>query len=252
VLGEEDEILEPTLLGSYELKADEYIWEWDMYEQGYFSIEPYLDIPRRYIFGDTVKVERSWDLKGGYPLDISCNEVDLTTEEMGNIHKCSLSYNNELITEDVRHEVYCFYEPGRNCIYNIGVVVFSNSYSNGNTEHLITMKYNGQSHNDITVYHLEDGKYRPLPFKYEKDGEYFSDLSYLVSGTTFEIYGVSKYGIFDKFIDSGMELATYFSEPTMGIGNNVKGIHSLWKVEDDGLYLRKTVMELYREEELQD
>ena len=73
----------------------------------------------------------------------------------------------------------------------------------------------------------------------------------MVSSNTFELYGVGKYGLIDKFVDGDMELVTYFSEPTMGIGNNVEGINSIWRVEDDGLYLRKTVMELYREEELE-
>ena len=48
-----------------------------------------------------------------------------------------------------------------------------------------------------------------------------------------------------------MELVTYFSEPTMAMDNNLRGIHTVWKLENDGLYLKKTIMEVYREEELE-
>jgi hypothetical protein len=247
----EAETLEPTLIGTYEFEADEYIYDWDIYEQGYFQLERYIDTPREYIFGDTVQVNRSWDLKNGYKLDVECEEIDISTVDIDNPYKCSIYYNDKLIRDDIKHEAYCFYEGGNNCVYNLGIVVYSNPYVESDTEHLITMKYISNYFTDISVYVLEDGEYKPLFFKYKEGEEYLSELRYMVSSATFDLYGVGKYGLIDQIVDGDKELVTYFSDPTMGIDNNLKGIDTIWRVEDDGLYLRKTVMEVYREEEME-
>ena len=179
------EVIQPTLLGSYEIEGDEYIWEWDMNDYGYFYLEKYIDTPRQYIFGDTVEVKRSWDLKNGYKLEVYCEEIDISTVDIDNPYRCSVYYDGKLIRNDIRHEAYCFYEGGNNCVYNIGIVVYSNAYSESDTEYLITTKYITGFFSDISVYVLENGEYRPLPFKYRDGEEYLSELSYMVSSNTF-------------------------------------------------------------------
>ena len=244
---EEEYELEPTLIGNYEFVPDEYVWNWNMNDYGYFYLDRYIDIPSNYIPKEMYSLKESWNLKNNYKLELNCNPIDVKNLEEDSTYKCSVSYNNKVISTDVRHDVFCIYPNAKSCHDLTGVILYSNKYSAGNKEYLFLMSYAGESFNDLSVYRLEDGEYFPLMFKYEYKGENFSKQTYTVSGTKFELYGVSKYGMFDKLMDGDMELVTFFTEPTMGVYNNIYGLNSIWSVEGDGLYLKKTVMELIKD-----
>ncbi len=240
----ESSLLEPSLIGNYEYIPDEYVWYFDIDNYGYFELNKLIDIPQLYLPKQIYSVKESWNLKNNYKLDLVCDPVDITKVGIGDSFKCNISYNNKVIDTNVRHDVFCYWKTNKSCIDNIGVILYSNRYSKGDVEYLSLISREDESHNKLSVYKLENGEILLLPFKYEYKGENFSDKSYTVSGTQFELYGIKKYGIFDMVSDGDMELVTFFDEPTMGYNNNIAGIHDIWKIDNDGLYLRKSVMEL--------
>jgi hypothetical protein len=241
---EDEELLEPQLIGTYELEADEYVWRWDMYNYGYFNLNKIVDIPRYYLPKEIYKVSDSWNLKNNYKLDLECEEVDVGSGDLGDSYKCTVSYNDKVIETDVRHDIYCYWDTNESCTDNIGVVVYSNRYSEGSVEYMFLLTKEGEEYNKLSGYRLENGEATLLPFKYEHKGEQFSDKSYTISEAEFELYGIQMYGMFDYLMDGDIELVTFFQEPTMGYNNNIEGIDFVWDVENDGLYLRKTIMEL--------
>ena len=239
--------LEPTLIGNYDFVPDEYVWNWDMDEYGYFFLNRYIDIPSHYIPKKTYTLKESWNLKNNYPLELNCNPIDVKNLEEDTTYKCSISYNGKVISTNVRHDIFCLYPKTKSCYDLTGVALYSNKYTSGNEEYLFLISDAGETLNDLSVYRLDNGEYLPLMFKYEYKGENFSKQTYIISSTKFELYGVGKYGMFDKLMDGDMELVTFFTEPTMGVYNNIYGIYSIWAVERDGLYLRKSVMELIQD-----
>ncbi len=54
----------------------------------------------------------------------------------------------------------------------MGVLLYSNPYSAGSVEYLFLISKNGDIHNKLYAYRLENGKVTLLPFKYEYKGEY--------------------------------------------------------------------------------
>jgi hypothetical protein len=241
---EDGDPIEPRLKGTYEYVPDEYVWYWNPYEQGYYDLNRYIDTPESYLPEQVFATKQSWNLKNGYTLKVNCGEVDLRQVKMLGTYECSVLYNDTLLSQDVRRDIFCYGSNLKNCNERIGIVLYSNRYSDSAVEHLVVASKEGTSHNSISVYRLEDGEARFLPFKYEYKGEHFSDKDYMISSLQFEMYGVGKYGLFDLLVDGDTELVTFFQEPTMGVENNIRGIHNIWSVEDDGLYLRKSIMEL--------
>jgi len=241
---DEEDPIEPRLKGTYEYTPDEYVWQWNAYEQGYYDLNRYIDIPESYLPEQVFVTQRSWDLKNGHTLKVNCSEIDLKEVKMFGTYKCSVLYDDNLLSQDVRRDIFCYGSNLKNCNERIAVVLYSNRYSDSSVEHLVIASREGTSHNSITVYRLDDGDARSLPFKYEYNNENFSDKSYMISSLQFEMFGMEKYGMFDFLVDGDIELVTFFQEPTMGVHNNIWGIHNIWTVEDDGLYLRKSTMEL--------
>jgi hypothetical protein len=239
-----DTFIEPTLRGTYEYVPDEYVWEWSTEREGYYILNRYIDIPEYYLPEYVVKTERSWYLKNADLLEVECEEVDLRNVKLGDIFKCSVSYNGKVLSSNVRYNPFCFGSGLQSCSERIGIVVYSNRYGLSDAEYLIIGSSEGLNHNKIEVYRLEKGEAQLLPFKYEYKDENFSDKSYMISAFDFDMYGIEKYGLFDLLVEGDIELVTFFQEPTMGVNNNIRGLYNIWKVEDDGLYLKKSVMEL--------
>ncbi len=244
---QEQILLEPKLIGSYEFVPDEYVWEWDMYSYGYFNLDRMIDIARFYIPKEVYKVSKSWNLKDNNKLDLVCDEVDVRKVELGDSYKCTVSFNNKVIDTDVRHDIFCFWDSNKSCTDNVGIVLFSNRYSEGSIEYLFLLNKEGEDYNKLSGYKIEDGEIRLLPFKYEYKGESYSDDSYTILESVFELYGIVMYGMFDYLTDGDVELVTFFQEPTMGLNNNIDGINYIWSLQEDGFHLRKTVMELIEE-----
>ncbi len=240
-------LLEPKLIGNYEFIPDEYVWEWDMYSYGYFNLDRMIDIARFYIPKEIYKVSKSWNLKDNNKLDLVCDEVDVRKVELGDSYKCTVSFNNKVIDTDVRHDIFCFWDSNKSCTDNVGIVLFSNRRSEGSIEYLFLLNKEGEDYNKLSAYKIEDGEIRLLPFKYEYKGESYSDDSYTILESVFELYGIVMYGMFDYLTDGDVELVTFFEEPTMGLNNNIDGINYIWSLQEDGFHLRKTVMELIEE-----
>lgn len=244
---QEEILLEPKLIGNYEFVPDEYVWGWDMYSYGYFDLDKMIDIARFYIPKEVYKVSKSWNLKDNNKLDLVCDEVDVRKVELGDSYKCTVSFNNKVIDTDVRHDIFCFWDSNESCTDNVGIVLYSNRYSEGSIEYLFLFSKEGEDYNKLSAYKIEDGEISLLPFKYEYKGESYSDDSYTISESAFELYGIVMYGMFDYLADGDVELVTFFQEPTMGLNNNIDGINYIWSLGEDGFYLRKTVMELIEE-----
>lgn len=244
---QEEILLEPKLIGNYEFVPDEYVWWWDMDSYGYFDLDKMIDIARFYIPKEVYKVSKSWNLKDNNKLDLVCDPVDVRKVESGDSYKCTVSFNNKVIDTDVRHDIFCFWDSNESCTDNVGIVLYSNRYSEGSIEYLFLLNKEGEKYNKLSAYKIEDGEIRLLPFKYEYKGQSYSDDSYTISETWFEFYGIQKYGMFDFLSDGEVELVTFFQEPTMGLNNNIDGINYIWSLGEDGFYLRKTVMELIEE-----
>jgi len=248
---QEEILLEPKLIGNYEFVPDEYIWGWDMYSYGYFDLDKMIDIARFYIPKEVYKASESWNLKDNNKLDLVCDPVDVRKVESGDSYKCTVSFNNKVIDTDVRHDIFCFWDSNKSCTDNVGIVLYSNRYSEGSIEYLFLFSKQGEDYNKLSAYKIEDGEIRLLPFKYEYKGESYSDDSYTISESAFELYGIVMYGMFDYLADGDVELVTFFQEPTMGLNNNIDGINYIWSLEDDGFHLRRTVMELIEDWETQ-
>lgn len=241
-----DSPLKPTLIGNYEFEPDEYIWYLNQIDESHYDLAEYISIPKAYIPKEVFSVKQSWNLKNNYKLDLVCDSVDVRKVELENSSKCTISYNNKVLDREVRHDIFCLWEKNKSCSDNIGVVVYSNKLSQGDVEYLLIFSRESKNHNKLSMYKLENGEALILPFKYEHKGESFSDISYTVSGINFKLVGIKKFGTFDQLSDGPVELLTFFNEPTMGVYNNIAGIQSIWSVEKDGLYLRKTQMELIK------
>lgn len=244
---QEEILLEPKLIGNYEFVPDEYVWWWDMDSYGYFDLDKMIDIARFYIPKEVYKVSKSWNLKDNNKLDLVCDPVDVRKVESGDSYKCTVSFNNKVIDTDVRHDIFCFWDSNESCTDNVGIVLYSNRYSEGSIEYLFLFSKEGEDYNKLSAYKIEDGEIRLLPFKYEYKGESYSDDSYTISESAFELYGIVMYGMFDYLADGDVELVTFFQEPTMGLNNNIDGINYIWSLGEDGFHLRKTVMELIEE-----
>jgi hypothetical protein len=241
---EEEHILEPKLIGEYEYIPDEYTWDFDISNYGYYMQEAYINSPSYYIPKKNYSLEKNWKLKNNYDLDLKCDPIDFRNVPISESYKCSISYNGKFISSDVRHDAFCFWESSKSCTDRVGILLYSNPYSAGSVEYLFLISKNGDIHNKLYAYRLENGKVTLLPFKYEYKGEYFSDTSYTISEAGFDFLGVERYGIYDKMMDGNEALVTFFYEPTMGMYNNINGIYSLWDLEDDGFHLKRTVIEL--------
>ena len=60
---EEEYILEPKLIGEYEYIPDEYTWDFDISNYGYYMQEAYIDSPSYYIPKKNYSLEKNWKLK---------------------------------------------------------------------------------------------------------------------------------------------------------------------------------------------
>jgi hypothetical protein len=241
---EEEYELDPTLIGTYEYIPDEYTWDFNIYDYGYYTLDAFLNVPNYYIPKEKYSLEKVWQLKNNYDLELECDSIDFSKISTSESYKCSISYNGEFISDNVRHDGFCFWESSKSCTDKIGVILYSNQYSAGSVEYLFLISKDGEIHNKLSAYKLEEGDVTLLPFKYEYKGEYFSDTSYIVSGTDFDFLGMERYGMFDRMMDGDEALLTFFYEPTMGVYNNIEGIYSLWDLEEDGFYLKTTSIEL--------
>jgi hypothetical protein len=257
VLGAEDE--EPHLIGFYgDVNEDDtLVWDWDpnWNRENYYILDRYLDNPEFYIPEDKYTLKESWTLKDGYILEMNCQEVVKETAAGMNPHSCTLTYNGQILSDEVRYEVFCSdYNNYDNCSGTVRFVVFSDlSGSKGSKEFIAVSDYATGSKDWLSIYKIQNGKANMIPFP--SGEEDIKPGSWYISLSAFEMYGLYSTWENSKDFNDPIEVVTYFHEPSMGskvegTENNVEGIFRIWGVENGRLELKENVIDLYREDDL--
>lgn len=228
VLGVESD---PKMIGTYEIEANEYVYRYDWKYDGYMKLDAFINKPQYYFAENKVALTDSWFLKNKYKLEMSCPELEIDKAIPGDSYVCTLKYNNNVVREDIRYDIYNFNDL-ESITGNIDFVVYSDVFSD--YEYLVTGKYAGGSHDLVTVYRLENGKAALLSFY---DGKEDSNEWYVTSPMIFEMYEDTE--------DNGkLKMITYFHEPSMGGDNNLVGLYDVWNMNDNKLVKEKTIGDL--------
>jgi hypothetical protein len=260
--GKEDQVLgvekeKPHLIGSYGdvSEDDTFVWEWDPHwdREGYYKLRGFIENPAYFISEKEFTLKDNWELKDGYELTLSCKELDMTQTVAGDTYPCTLSYNGQIITENLRYEAYCRdFSNTESCRGRTSFKVFSDTYSdNGSDEYVVVSEYASGSKDWIYVYRLNKGKIESLPFLYNGKEE----ERWYISSNSYDMYGIYSTWENMKNFNDPLEFVTYFHEPSMGsqsedYKNNVEGIYRIWSVEDNKLDLKENVIDLYTEEDI--
>lgn len=230
VLGVESD---PKMIGTYEIEANEYVYGYDWKYDGYMKLDAFINKPQYYFAENKVTLTDSWFLKNKYKLEMSCPELEIDKVIPGDTYGCTLKYNNNVVRDDIRYDIYNFSNL-ESITGNVYFVVYSNAFEN--YEYLVTGKYAGGSHDNITVYRLENGKAILLPFNNDTED---SDEWYVTSPMIF--------GMYEDTEDGGkLKMITYFHEPSMGGDNNLVGLYDVWDVNDNKLEKEKTIGDLIK------
>jgi hypothetical protein len=176
----------------------------------------------------------------------------MTQTVAGDTYPCILSYNGQILTENLRYEAYCGdFTNTESCRGRTSFKVFSDTYGdNGSDEYIVVSEYASGSKDWIYVYRLNNGTIESLPFL--SNGK--EEERWYISSNSYDMYGIYSTWENMKNFNDPLEFVTYFHEPSMGSQsedhkNNVEGIFRIWSVEDDKLELKENVIDLYREGE---
>jgi hypothetical protein len=258
IVNSKDEVLgvvsDPQLIGSYgDVGVDDtFVWEWDRNweRDGYYKLERFVEDPEYFINDKEFKLEDTWELRNGYELTLSCIELDMTKTVAGDYYPCTLSYDGQILTENLRYEAYCKdFENTESCHGLANFRVFSDTYSDTDSnEYVVVSEWASGSKDWISVYRLNNGTATLLPFLYE--GE--EDDRWYISSYSYDMYGLYSTWENMKNFNDPVQLVTSFHEPSMGSKNpqtlnNVEDIYRIWDVVGDRLELKETVVDLYRE-----
>jgi hypothetical protein len=169
----------------------------------------------------------------------------MTQVVAGDSYPCTLSYNNQILTENLRFESYCKeYTDYRNCGSHVNFRVFSDTFADPSSkEYLVLSEYASGSKDWIYVYRLENGHAVLLPFVINDNKE----NNYYISSYAYDLYGL--YSSWKNMYDFNdpIELVTYFHEPSMGSDNNVEGYYDIWDVTEENVVFKERVVDLYRD-----
>jgi hypothetical protein len=229
----------PTLIGEYgDLRriADEFVWEWDWKREGSRRINKFISYPEYYHDSYIADINDSWMLKGGYELDIMCEEVNLKVVAPFDPYPCTIYYNDKEITDTLSQVSHCEdFENYSNCSGVVRFTVYSSRYDGiDEPEYLVTGTWASGSKEDISIFTLKDGNFEKLSFSGRKG----------LSKTVFISYEGYELYINDE---GDIELVTYFQEPSMGSDNNVQGIYEVWELKNGIFYLRETIVDLHND-----
>ena len=247
----------PQLIGSYGdiSENDTFVWDWDPYweREGYYQLDRFIEDPEYFIASKKFALKDSWTLRNGYKLSVSCIELDMRKANPGDTYPCTISYNGQLLSRNLRYEAYCKdSEKLSSCHGLANLRVFSETYGDSSSdEYVVVSEWASGSKDWIYVYRLNNGTATLLPFLYNGKEE----EKWFISSYAYDMYGL--YSTWENEINFNdpLEFVTYFHEPSMGATsgeymNNVEGIFRIWSVEDDKLRLKETVVDLYREEDI--
>lgn len=224
VLGEEikteDELPDEFTRLTEDYGIEEYILNWDGTIDGYEKEYTYISIPKYYLSGVKDKVSEAWNMAHGYKLVLDCPEIELSKVIVGDPYACKVEYNNQLINDNVRYDIYSW-EEGKSMPSYVSLVV----YSSEKFEILVFGEYSGGSFDDISVYRLQDGKTKLIPFNYKNE---LKDTWKVESSMSIGLY-------YNKNED--LKLVTAYHEPSMG---PLRGVIREWKLGDESLILERT------------
>jgi len=208
------------LNSNYEI--DDYVWEWDGQLEGSYQEYPYISIPKYYLSGDKAKINETWILEDGYKLELNCPEKDLSTVIAGEYYSCTVKYNGEIVSDIVRW--YISYPKGEKTVGTyVDFIVYSSDYQDYQSEYILIGTYHGGSFDDISVFSLESGKAKNLPFYFK--GE-FKDTWLVSSPLYVDFY----------YNSEEVKLVTKYHEPSMA----VKSVNRVWNMGEDSLTLERT------------
>lgn len=222
----------PQLEGTYDINIDEYTYTYDWTYEQYTQLEPHINKPEYYIEESNSVVILRWNLKNESILELSCPDVRMQLTVTGEYYSCILKYNNIIVSNNIRYDLYSSENISSNA-GNVSFVVYSDILTK--EEYILTGSYAGESHDDISVFRLVNGKAIPLPFV---DGD-----------TTSNQWNISRPMIFRMYESNGeYKIITYYHEPSMGIDNNLEGIYEVWNISENQLVKEKTIGEVIRED----
>lgn len=205
---------------------EEYILNWDGTIEGYETEYAYISSPKFYLSGVKDKVSETWSLNNGYKLVLDCPEIELSKVIVGDPHACKVEYNNQLINDNVRYDIYSW-EEGKSIPSYVAFVVYSSEYNKSleNFEILVVGEYSGGSFDDISVYRLQDGKTKLTPFNFKNE---LNDTWTVESFMNFRLY-------YNK--NGDIKLVTAYHEPSMG---RLRAVLREWNLGEESLTLEKT------------
>lgn len=215
----------PQLEGTYDIYIDEYTYEYDWTYQQYTQLEPRINKPEYTIEESNFVLTLYWNLKNEYQLELSCPDTKKQQIIPVEYYSCILKYNNIVVSNNIRYDLYSS-ESISPRGGNVSFVVYSDILTE--KEYILTGSYAGQSHDDISVFKLENGKAIPISFV---DGD-----------TTTNQWNISRPMISRMYENNGeYKIITYYHEPSMGIENNLKGIYEVWNISENQLVKEKTI-----------
>lgn len=199
---------------------EEYVLNWDGTIVGYYKENEYISPPKFYLSGVKDKVSETWSLNNGYKLVLDCPEIEFSKVVVGDSYACKVEYNNRLINDNVRYDIYSW-EEGKSIPSYVSLVL----YSSEKFEILVLGEYRGGSFDNISVYRLQEGKSQLIPFNFKNE---LKDTWTVESSMSLGLY-------YNKNED--LKLVTAHHEPSMG---PLRAVLREWNLGDESLTLMRT------------
>jgi hypothetical protein len=171
------------------------------------------------------RLSKEWELKNGYILSLDCRDRESIIPAFE--YSCSLVYNNQLISDAVRHDIYTWVEKELMPSY-IRFIVFSPEYNDSleeDFELLVIGEYRGGLFDTISVYRLEDGKSILMPFYFKNE---YRDTWLVENPLDVNLF-------YNR--EGNIKLITTYHEPSMLI----RSVLREWNLEEDSLILERTL-----------
>ena len=203
---------------------DDYVWEWDGELEEYDRANPYIEIPKYYLSGDTTEINQTWKLSKGYKLELTCPKGRLSEVIAGDPYSCTLKYNGVIVSDNVRNYISTLEDDKSNPSYVDFIVYSPHDYEDRNDyEYIIVGSYYSGLWDDASVFSLEDGKAKRIPFYFENK---FEDVWLVESPLSVALF----------YNKEGIKLVTGYHEPSM----LVRSVWRVWNIGKESLTLERT------------
>ena len=196
---------------------DKYIYDWNKDIEGYEQTDQLLNKPKYQLTREKSDVNVIWTLKDEYTLELNCPKEDIDNIVYGDPKGCNLKYNDNVVEENVRYEVW---EDEGNIEGEVSMVIYSSS----KYEYLVVGKWESGSKDSITIYKLEDGKAIKIPFNTKDKKEDNWTIEHPMSLLLYDNQREQK-------------LVTSIHDPSM---SHIQ-VFRIWKLKKDTFELEKTI-----------